>query len=305
MTAMPREAGRVLWTLVAVLAVGLSSAGAAGPDVPAEKLPLRVTAITFNIRYSTEADGLNRWDLRRDQARAMLLREAADFIGMQEVLPEQLAFLQESLSDYAVLSRSREVDPARGEAVPLFYRRDRWKLDPERHGTFWLSETPDVPGSKSWQSSLPRVATWARLTDATSGRAVWVYNTHFDHQSERARIEAARLIARRLAERNSDEPVLVMGDLNATSSNEAVRTFVTPPVQLVDAYRAAHPEGAEPGTFHAFTGRRDGGRIDYLFASPTLSLRIVDARVLYDNHKGRYVSDHFPVLTTVEWGESR
>ena len=262
---------------------------------------LRVTALTFNIRYSTKSDGPNRWDLRRDLVRTLLLREMPDFVGLQEALPEQVAFVRESLPGYSVLVRSREVDSARGEAVPLFYREDSWKLDAESHGTFWLSETPDVPGSKSWQSSLPRVTTWGRFTQVDSGIVVWVYNTHFDHLSENARTESAKLMARHIAEHAKDDAVVVMGDMNAVSSSPALKTFLGGPLQLVDVYMAAHRQEREPGTFHGFTGKRDGSRIDFQLAGPARWLRVVDARVLYDHDGDRYASDHFPVLATMEW----
>jgi alkaline phosphatase len=271
------------------------------PKPPPPEPALQAKALTFNIRFSTKADGPNSWDLRREMVRTLLVREAADFIGLQEALPEQVAFVKESLPGYDVLVRSRETDAARGEAVPLFYRTDRWKLDPEQHGTFWLSETPDVPGSKSWQSSLPRVTTWARLTQVHGGQAVWVYNTHFDHRSEAARTEAAKLMARRIAARGNNEPVLVMGDFNAISSSPALKGFLGEPLQLVDIYMAAHSGEPEPGTFHDFAGKRDGKRIDYLLASPGNALRVVDASVLYDHQGERYASDHFPVAATIEW----
>lgn len=266
-----------------------------------EKTVFQVTALTFNIRLDTPVDGSNRWDLRREHACAVLAREAADFVGLQEVLPAQAAFIRESLANYGMLIRSREADAARGEAVPLLYRRDRWKPDPRHQGTYWLSETPEVPGSKSWQSSLPRVTTWARFTHLDSGRTIWVYNTHFDHRSEQARTEAARLMSRRIVEHAETEPALVMGDLNSVSSTAALKTFVGPPLSLVDAYMAAHPDAPEPGTFHAFSGKRDGMRIDYVLASPGNDLRVVGARVLYDHEGPRYISDHFPVQATIDW----
>ena len=271
------------------------------PRATANGTAVQATALTFNVRFSTKSDGPNCWDLRRELARTLLVREAADFVGLQEALPEQVAFVQESLPGYGVLVRSREVDATRGEAVPLFYRRDRWKPDPQHQGTFWLSETPDVPGSKSWQSSLPRVTTWARFNQIDSALAVWVYNTHFDHRSEHARTEAAKLIARHIAARAHDEPVIVMGDLNAKASSAALEAFLGEPLQLTDVYMAAHPREPEPGTFHGFSGNRDGARIDFVLAGPSNSLHVVDARVLYDHEGERYASDHFPLVATMGW----
>lgn len=265
---------------------------------------LKVKAMSFNIRLSKARDGRNGWHGRADMVRGVIDRHRPDFVGVQEAWPDQIEYLQEALPGHGHLARSREADAKQGEAVPLLYDRNRWELDASQHGTFWLSDTPDLPGSKSWGNFLPRVATWARFIEKQSGRGVYVFNLHLDPFSDRSRVRSAALIAERITERCNPEPVIVMGDLNAGENGSAIRYFKgqipgngTP---LVDTFRQLHP-GASAGTFHAFTGISLGRKIDYVFTLP--DAKVLDAKVLRDNVGGRYPSDHFPVLAELAFPE--
>ena len=98
----------------------------------------------------------------------------------------QRDFLAEKLPGYAVFSAGRDDGKDAGESAAVFYRKERFeKLD---GGHFWLSETPDVPGSKGWDAALPRVATWVRLKDraAPDRPPVLFLNTHLDHRGAAA-----------------------------------------------------------------------------------------------------------------------
>jgi len=171
--------------------------GAARHAASADAEP--ITIMTFNVRFDCVRDGEDRWSQRKDMVRDMLQRVAADFVGMQEAMENQMAYLREQLPEYAFLVRSRETEAKVGEACPLFYRADRWQLDPKEQGFFWLSETPEVPGSRSWDTACPRVTTWGRFIDKKTGRGLYVYNTHLDHVSEAARQNGAQLLAERIA----------------------------------------------------------------------------------------------------------
>ncbi len=155
--------------------------------------------MTFNIRLSKAPDGPNAWPRREAMVRDLIRQYQADFVGVQEAWPDQIAYLRDNLTDYSYLVRSREVDAEQGEAVPLFYRQARWKLDDAERGTFWLSDTPQVPGSKSWGNGIPRIATWGRFVEKATGRALYVFNVHFDHLSESSRVASAALLVQRAA----------------------------------------------------------------------------------------------------------
>lgn len=255
----------------------------------------RLVVTTFNIRYGTAADGDNRWERRRDLV-VDVLREGGDILGLQEALPFQVEGVAKALPGHRHVSRTREEDPAKGEACPIFWRSDRFDL--VEHGTFWLSEHPETPGSRSWDAALPRIATFVRLVERSTGRGLCVYNTHLDHRGERSRMEAARLIVARIAARpHPSEPVILLGDFNAGPGSVAVKTLLG--AGLVDAWRAANPDAPEQGTFSGWKDTVEGDRIDFVLVSPRLAVRqaVIDTR----RPAGRWPSDHLPVRVEMAW----
>jgi endonuclease/exonuclease/phosphatase family metal-dependent hydrolase len=182
-------------------------------------------------------------------------------------------------------------------------------LDVERQSSFWLSDTPDVAGSKSWGNTLPRMVAWGLFHEEESGRDVFVFGTHFDHASEPARRKSAELLARRIAERGAGAPAIALGDLNAGEDSEVVARLLgkTPDgtVKLVDTFRTVHPDEKHVKTFHGFEGGTEGEKIDYIFATPgvkVLSAEIVRERISKDGEDARYPSDHYLVTAEVEFG---
>ncbi len=262
---------------------------------------LKVKATSFNIRTSKAADGPNHWEHRRETVCGVIRQLRGDFVGLQEAQPDQVRYLRRALPGYAYLGRTREVDPDVGEAVPLLYLARRWELDPSEHGTFWLSKTPEVPGSMSWWSVCPRIVTWGRFIEASTGFGVYLYNTHFSHISEPSRRKSAALLARRIAARRRPEPVIVLGDFNAGETSYAIRYLKGNParglVPLLDTFRAIDPDAPDAGTFNRFRGTQTGAKIDYVLASA--QARILDARILCRKQDGRWPSDHFPVTATI------
>jgi endonuclease/exonuclease/phosphatase family metal-dependent hydrolase len=159
-------------------------------------------------------------------------------------------------------------------------------------GTFWLSETPDVIASKSWDSALCRIATHATVRDKQSGRTIFVLNTHWDHQGAVARVESANLIAARVDEAlRQGMSVIVTGDLNCTEASEGYALLAR---RLIDAFRAANPQkSGDEATFHNFRGTSQGQAIDFIFVSHDFS--IARAHIDRTSREGRFPSDHFPV----------
>jgi endonuclease/exonuclease/phosphatase family metal-dependent hydrolase len=260
-----------------------------------------VRIMTFNIRYENTIDSANVWSKRRELAADVIRRFDPDFVGLQEALPRQIADLAKVFPEYRLVGRSRDADPKRGEAVPILYRAKRWRLDDKQHGTFWLSDTPQVPGSTTWGNSWPRVVTWGRFVERTTGRGLYVYNTHFDNASEPSRQKSAALLARRIAERQNREPVLVVGDFNSDESSPAL-AYLTgrstqSPVKLIDTFREVHPSEKRVGTFHAFRGGDDGEKIDFVLVSP--GVKVHSAGIVREHRGELYPSDHYPVTAEV------
>ncbi|MFM7050685.1 MAG: endonuclease/exonuclease/phosphatase family protein [Planctomycetota bacterium] len=251
---------------------------------------------TFNIRYANDGDGPNAWRHRAPLVLDVL--KEGDFWGLQEALPAQVAEISAALPAYGVLSRTREQDPARGEACPILYRTARWALDPEDHGTVWLSDAPRTAGSRAWDAALPRIATYARFTERATGRGIYVFNTHFDHKGPEARLESARLLLRLIGGRAWPDPVVVLGDLNTGPGSAPVSTLLREPVAaLRDAWRTANPEAPEQGTFSGWGDGLGRERIDHIFFSAGLT--VSDAAVDTRRPGGRWPSDHAPVRATL------
>ena len=122
--------------------------------------------MSFNIRLGVANDGPNHWDKRKELVVQTIRNYSPDLLGLQEVWPMQEAYLREKFPGYAYYGRSRLTDAKEGEQCTVMYRKDRFELLGKR--TFWLSETPNEPESKSWDSSLPRIANWTRLKDRRS-----------------------------------------------------------------------------------------------------------------------------------------
>ena len=266
--------------------------------------PPRVEVTTFNIRYSSAQDGENNWANRREQVLALIAR--GDFVGLQEALPDQVRAAQE-LPSRGVISRTREADPARGEACSIVYDSQRWLEDPAEQGTFWLSETPAVAGSKSWESSLPRICTWSRFTEKSTGAGVYIFNTHFDHKSSQAREHAAQLLAARVRDRKRAEPAIVLGDLNCAPESAAVRELIKQ-ASLTDAGSSLASSGTfngwKPAAQEADTGREyiDGPRIDFVLV--TAGVQVINAEIDLSRNEGRWPSDHCPVRASLVLSES-
>lgn len=264
--------------LLAVLTAPL--AGVPGPDL---------AVMSFNIRYGTAADGDDGWTLRRDLLLATLGAADPDILGLQEALRFQLDEIGAAFPAYAELGVGRDDGETAGEYAALLVRRGRFTV--EASGTFWLSDTPDVPGSMSWGNRIPRVCTWAVLADRMTGRRLAVFNTHLDHESQPARERGVTLIAERIEALAADLPVLVLGDFNAGEDNAALTPLRA--AGFVDTYRIVDADPAGDGTFGGFRGDSTGAKIDYILARGGWT--VLEADILRRRAGTRDPSDHFPV----------
>lgn len=254
---------------------------------------LRLNIMTYNIRYASDQPEIHSWDNRRDGIIESF--SGVDIAGLQEVLPVQVEYLKTKLPGYRMIYRSREKDPLEGEGVPLLYRQDRFALLDS--GIFWLSGTPDAPGSNTWQAACNRIVTWCRFRDIPSGREFFVFNTHLDHVSQHAREMSIRLILEYISNMASGLPVILMGDFNVEEDNAVYRRITE--YGLKDAYREIHPASDSADlTFHGWRSEIGSSRIDYIFVSHEIKIR--SAEVIRKKIHGIYPSDHLPVLSKIE-----
>lgn len=249
--------------------------------------------LTFNLRFANPLDGPNQWDHRKELVVETILACAPDLLGTQEGTVPQLDYLTDHLPGYFPLVAHRQVDPT-CQYPTIFYRRE---LQVKESSEFWLSETPEVHRSKSWDSAFPRMVTYGLFQEA--GRDLWFYfiDTHLDHISSLARDYGARLIREFFQERR--EPLILAGDFNEPPDAAVHQGLTGPGAPFTDTWRALHPPGHEFPTQHDFEGNPRGSRIDWILITPPF--KVLEAKIVGYNHQGRYPSDHFPYLAEVEY----
>jgi endonuclease/exonuclease/phosphatase family metal-dependent hydrolase len=252
--------------------------------------PLRV--MTFNIRYGTAPDAENAWSHRREMVLEELKTESPQILGLQECLRDQLDTIVEKFPQMSAVGVGSEKDGA-GEYSPILY--DRTRFDLLAAETLWLSDTPQVRASKSWGNNITRICTWARLLERDTNRVIVVMNTHWDHQSQPSRIESGKLIAERIQQFDPKEPLIMMGDFNVGPLDPAREPLTK--LGLRDSFVDLHPEEANEGTFHAFTGKATSDKIDAILVSQ--QWQVTNAEIIRTQRKGVFLSDHFPVTATV------
>ena len=276
---------------------------------------------TFNVRFATTADkGELSWERRVPRMAEVVRRHDFDVFGIQEGSSNIVAGLLRELPDFVYAG---QVTSPTAEGVGVFYRRDRFRL--VEKDFFWLSETPDVPGSRPKNPKWSKYVKWNRdatsllLEDVTTGRRFRYVNTHLNHKGPREiKVFELDVVFRRVidAALGRGECVVLTGDMNAkfpdadtpealrALSDEAVRQLApTNPIARVmgplrDAFLVS--ETPPEGPFHTFTGWKDApvARIDYVFVSPGVKVRRY--AVLDDRIDGQLPSDHHPVMVSLE-----
>ena len=266
----------------------------------ASQQPVQLKVLTYNIRLDTPADGANQWPYRKEKVAGLLLEQQPDIFGVQEALHNQMQDLEQLLPDYRWYGVGRDDARTSGEYSALFYRSDKYDL--MKSGTFWLSETPGIPGSKSWDAAITRICSWGYFREKDSGRTFFVFNTHFDHQGTQARLKSMELIREKIRETAGSAPFVLMGDFNFQPT-DAPYALVgdTSQWKVSDSFHAAEVRKTEKQC--TFTGFKVEGaecrRIDYIFASD--HCRVLSFDIIQQNDGRHFPSDHLPVLAELSF----
>jgi len=250
----------------------------------------QVTIMSFNIRTATPKDGLNAWEYRREACVQMLDSLLPDVFGMQEVMPEQEAYVTDHLSRYAHVAQGRRPGLTANESCPIYWRKDKYNLLKTR--TFWLSETPLVM-SKGWDAKYERVATYVLLQDKATAKQFIVFNTHLDHMGVRAREESMRMIADTLRILGGNNmPMFVMGDMNVTPDDASI-------APIYDYMQWSQQSARVTTSEHTFTGFDNSAHsiIDYIFYRNAIAEKF---QVVKDQSRVPYLSDHRPILCSFD-----
>ena len=251
--------------------------------------------LSYNIRCDYQKEGANTWQSRKKEMVEQLCYYAPQVFGVQEALPNQIKYLDSCLTNYDYIGVGRDDGQRGGEFCAIFY--DKTQLQVLHEETFWLSQTPDTV-SIGWDAAYPRICTCGLFEDRKSKEQFWVFNTHLDHLGIKARLEASRLILERIGQLDAgNKPLVLMGDFNAPLEERSIQLIMA---KLADAQRITEKPFYGPvGTFNGFESNPIERRIDYFFVShlTVKSYTHVDDR----RNNQSYISDHLPVLMTVEF----
>ncbi len=251
--------------------------------------------MTYNIRLDVASDGENRWDNRKEFLGEQVRFYEPDFMGVQEALPTQMAYLLLYLNNqYDAIGVGRDDGKAEGEYSAIFYNYKKYKV--LQQSTFWLSETPDVP-SMGWDAACKRICTYGLFENVNTKQKIWIFNTHFDHVGTVARKESTQLILKKIKELNKqNHPFVLTGDFNLESDSEPITAIKR---ELKDSKDVAKLSFGPSGTFNGFEFSKPvTRRIDYIFTTPT-GVEVLKYAVLSDSKNCRYPSDHLPVYAEI------
>lgn len=277
--------------IAGMLALAFVSCGTRAKDTP-------IRFANYNMRVILAEDSAERAFTER---KPFILKRIADhdfdIIGAQEVNDEMKASLMEDLSEtYSVIGEGRRAD-RKGEGTPIFYKTSRFDL--LDWGSFWLSKTPDVPGSKDWDASLERIATWSKFLDKTTGKKFFYINTHFDHKGPESRTMAAKILLDKARELHDGLPVFFTGDLNTWSDTEPI-AILSDNELVKDSYTSSEtaPTGRKSPYYGFDFDHPDIDRGDYIFVPKDAAVHSY-ACIDDDLRDRQYSSDHCPVLAIV------
>jgi len=257
--------------------------------------------MTFNIRYDNPNDGENAWQHRKEMVVSMIRFHKADVIGLQESLKHQIDYMTTELPEYDWFGVGRDDGKISGEYTAIFYRKDR--LDTLQTSTFWCSETPHSPGL-GWDAACNRTVTWGKFLDKTTSNMFYLFNTHFDHQGETARIKSSILLLEKMKSISSDMATIVLGDFNSTPNSKPYKILTAESGEennkkLYDTcFISKYNHHGPIGTFTGFDPSIvPDDPIDYIFAG--IKCRILFHGTLSDTFDGHCPSDHMPVLAEI------
>lgn len=283
----------------------------------------KIKVMSFNVQV--ESGSKVRADIRADMLYDLLDEYMPDSIGLQEVTPLWDGMMKNFIfnDSYACVGEQRA--PGQ-EASLIYYRTDKFELVDS--GTFWLSDTPEVAGSKFEESLYIRICTWAHLRDRVTGKEYVHVNTHLDNlgSSDGRALRTKQItVILRFIQRFGDTPMVMTGDLNQAAVNSENKQYAVyktltgaKAFELADGTKAYSPfsnarydapDNMPEGFCASMTASHDpnGSKynpakepIDYvLYTASSLTALSYKLR-LYDRC-GMYLSDHLPVISEIKF----
>lgn len=252
--------------------------------------------MTYNVRNDFD-DPPNTWKERKTRIKQLIEQESPDMLGTQECAYRLVADLDALLPAYDWIGLGRE-GGSKSEYVAIFFKKERFAVVEYDH--FWLSDTPDVIGSATWNHSIPRMATWIRFQDLQTNKEFYHINTHLDHESAEAREKSATLITEKAAEFADDLPIVLTGDFNTGKDSLPYKHLVHDGAFVDTWYSAKDQVNSDLGTFNDFKDHTGGKtRIDWILVQGNASVKQV--KIAADMYGGLFPSDHFPVIADLSF----
>ena len=255
--------------------------------------------MTCNIRVALPEDeekGVG-WPQRKDICLKIIKQHAPDIVGFQEVLKVQADDLRKYFSSYTIFGfdgPEMDANPVGYHGIaknPIMFSNSRYEL--MSAGVYWLSLTPLVAGSKSWDTARARHANWVRLREKKTGKEIRVVNLHLDHVSQEAKIQQAKMVADESSQYQTDFNQILTGDFNTRFDSQVLKSLRG---EWKESYETMHGEKEAGFTGHEFEGVNyskgpSKGRIDYIWYRG--KIKPVSSSIVRDAVNGKFPSDHF------------
>lgn len=253
--------------------------------------------MSFNLMAGSQSNPESK---RLDAVVETILKYRPAVVGVQEATDTWIALLNQRLGNiYTIVGDGRNETRGDEHSAILYLTAE---FDCLESGTKWLSDTPDVPGSKFAESHYTRIMTYVHLSRKSDGQEFLHVNTHLDYGTtdaeEAVKVAQIEVLFSEI-EKFSNLPTIITGDFNAT---------VDSPVYNRIQQKEYHNFGAErletSPTYHGLMGTTgEPSHIDFILHNGQIyndyylmdmCYRICNERVDNEN-----VSDHYPILTVL------
>jgi len=282
----------------------------------------KLKVMTLNVRNSNPSNPENNatdtelykraaWINRREVMIKEIEKEAPDILGLQEVLADQYDYIAEHLgANYSMHGVGRDDGVRKGEFAPVLFRDDRFQLIDS--GNFWLSHTPNIPGSKYEGAGCVRICSWVKLVQIDDGLfgdpLSFLYaNTHLDNVSEDARSFGSQIVSDFTHEIADGDPIILTGDFNVQTEREKGYRILINETGWTDSFADLHghspivDNNPKRMTYHGF-GNPTGPRLDFVF-HPKEHFETREAYILFDSGNPSWVSDHYAMIAVLSTPE--
>lgn len=256
---------------------------------------MELCLISCNIRFDNPADGQNSWPNRRDFLVETLLKHDPAIIASQEGRVHQLNEFKTCLRDYEMIDQHRSWIGERMYPT-IFIKSGLFEY--LSSGDTWLSETPHIAGSLSFESAFPRLMTWTKLQVKGGNQNLLIINSHLDHIKPETRLSQAKVLTQEINKIwDKQSSLIIMGDFNDSPDSPVREILSSEFIDQQDAWRIFNK--IEETSHHSFTGEmQNGARIDWILVDKRLFIKscIMDKAV----KDGFYPTDHYPIVCHIK-----